>query len=70
MVILPAEEQRHCFRNSILYGNYPQEISEFRVWLLVNEKHKEQLFAKLKELQDQMNQAYDLWRDELKDPKK
>jgi hypothetical protein len=45
-----------------------QEIPEFRVWLLVNEKHKEQLFAKIVELQDRMNQVYDLWKIELGRP--
>ncbi len=45
-----------------------QEIPEFKVWLLVNEKHKGQLFAKIKELQDRMNQVYDLWKDELGRP--
>jgi len=38
------------------------------IWLLVNEKHKGQLFAKIKELQDRMNQVYDLWKDELGRP--
>jgi hypothetical protein len=42
-----------------------QEIPEIKVWLLVNEKHKGQLFAKIKELQDRMNQVYDLWKDEI-----
>ena len=42
-----------------------QEIPELKVWLLVNEKHKGQLFAKIKELQDRMNQVYDLWKDEI-----
>lgn len=42
-----------------------QEIPQFKVWLLVNEKHKAQLFAKIKELQDRMNQVYDLWKDEI-----
>jgi len=42
-----------------------QEIPELKVWLLVNEKHKGQLFAKIKELQDRMNQVYDLWNDEI-----
>jgi hypothetical protein len=45
-----------------------QEIPEFKVWLLVNEKHKGQLFAKIKELQNRMNQVYDLWKDELGRP--
>ena len=45
-----------------------QEIPEFKVWLLVNEKHKGQLFAKIKELQDRMNQVYELWKNELGRP--
>jgi MobC-like protein len=39
-----------------------QEIPEFRAWVLVNEKHKELLFSKIKAIQDRMNEAYDLWQ--------
>ena len=35
-----------------------QNLSEFSVWLLVNEKHKAQLFAKIKELQDGFRQIH------------
>jgi hypothetical protein len=39
-----------------------QEIPEFRLWVLVNEKHKDLLFSKIKAIQDRMNEAYDLWQ--------
>jgi len=39
-----------------------QEIPEFRAWVLVNEKHKELLFSKIKVIQDRMNEAYELWQ--------
>ena len=37
------------------------EIPEFRSWLLINEKHKEQLFSKIKQIQDRINENYDQW---------
>jgi hypothetical protein len=37
-----------------------QEIPEFRAWVLVNEKHKDLLFSKIKVIQDRMNEAYEL----------
>ena len=39
-----------------------QEIPEFRAWVLVNEKHKDLLFSKIKVIQDRMNEAYELWQ--------
>jgi hypothetical protein len=79
--ILPCLSCHHSLRNQFKVVGFNfnqvvhklhtlQEIPEFKVWLLVNEKHKTQLFTKIKELQDRMNQAYELWKDELKDPKK
>lgn len=38
-----------------------QEIPEFRAWMLINEKHKELLFSKIKAIQDRINETYDLW---------
>src|SRR6185437_6867908 len=34
---------------------------EFRAWVLVNEKHKELIFSKMKEIQDTLNKIYSLW---------
>jgi len=39
-----------------------QEIPEFRAWVLVNEKHKDLLFSKMKTIQDRVNEVYDLWQ--------
>lgn len=38
-----------------------QEIPEFKVWLLVNEKHKDLLFPQIKAIQDRINEAYAKW---------
>ena len=38
-----------------------QEIPEFKVWLLVNEKHKDLLFSQIKVIQDRINEAYAKW---------
>jgi MobC-like protein len=38
-----------------------QEIPEFRAWVLVNEKHKDLFFSKMKAIQDRINEAYELW---------
>jgi hypothetical protein len=37
------------------------EIPEFRPWLLINEKHKEQLFSKINAIQDRISESYKLW---------
>jgi hypothetical protein len=39
-----------------------EKIPELRVWMLVNEKHKDLLFSKINAVQDRMNEAYDLWQ--------
>jgi hypothetical protein len=39
-----------------------QKIPEFTAWVLVNEKHKDLLFSKIKAIQDRINEAYDLWQ--------
>ena len=36
-------------------------VADFRAWVLVNEKHKELLFSKLKNIQDTLNKIYALW---------
>lgn len=38
-----------------------KEIPEFEVWMVINEKHKEQLFTKIKAIQYRMNEMYALW---------
>lgn len=38
-----------------------QEIPEFRIWLLINEKHKDLLFAQIKAIQDRVNEVYAKW---------
>ena len=45
-----------------------QEISEFKAWMLVNEKHKGLLFSKIKEIQDRINQTYELWSHDSQSP--
>lgn len=45
-----------------------QEIPEFRAWLLINEKHKEQLFSKIKAIQDRINEIYNLWLTDSRHP--
>ncbi len=44
------------------------EIPEFRSWLLINEKHKEQLFSKIKQIQDRINENYDQWLTNSRPP--
>lgn len=36
-------------------------VNELLAWMIVNERHKEQLFAKMKEIQDTLNKIYSLW---------
>lgn len=38
-----------------------EHIPEFRSWMALNERHKEQLFIKMKEIQDRVNAIYQLW---------
>lgn len=38
-----------------------ENIGDFRAWVLVNEKHKELIFSKLKEIKDTLNKIYNLW---------
>ena len=45
-----------------------QEIPEFRAWMLINEKHKELLFSKIKAIQDRINETYDLWLTDSRHP--
>jgi len=45
-----------------------QEIPDFRAWVLINEKHKELLFSKIKAIQDRINETYDLWLTDSRHP--
>jgi len=45
-----------------------QDIPEFRAWMLINEKHKELLFSKIKAIQDRINETYDLWLTDSRHP--
>ena len=44
-----------------------QEIPEFRIWLLINEKHKDLLFAQIKAIQDRVNEVYAKWYNSQKE---
>ena len=45
-----------------------QEIPEFRAWMLINEKHKELLFSKIKAIQDRINENYEQWLTNSRHP--
>lgn len=36
-------------------------VNDLLAWMIVNERHKEQLFSKMKEIQDTLNKIYSLW---------
>ena len=38
-----------------------EKTPEFKAWLLVNEKHKEQLFSKINQIQNRVNEIHTLW---------
>lgn len=44
------------------------EIPEFHGWMAINEKQKEQLFSKINQIQDRINEIYALWLTDSRRP--
>lgn len=47
-----------------------RQIPEFHAWMAINEKQKDQLFAKIKQIQDRINEIYELWLTDSQHPGK